>query len=190
MTRVAEHEIDPLFVERWSPRSMTGEPLRREDLQRLFEAARWAPSCANLQPWRFVFGVAGTPAFEALFGLLDDGNQAWCSKAGALLVVTAKTTTGDGKPFPTPLFDTGAAWMALALQGTRMGLVVHGMAGFDYDRARTALNVPEDHAIACMVAIGYKAPVDALPERYRAREQPNDRKPQATFTIEGAFEKK
>src|SRR5436190_18626731 len=118
MTRKPEHEIDSLFLRRWSPRAMSGRPMEREDLLRLFEAVRWAPSSGNNQPWRFVYGIRGTPMFGQLFALLADGNKAWCDKAGALIVVTSKNLSQRGQLARTHSFDTGAAWMSLALQGT------------------------------------------------------------------------
>src|SRR5580704_16117514 len=125
MERIPDYEIDPQFVERWSPRAMNGEPLSEADLMRLFEATRWAPSCANAQPWRFVYGRAGTPHFARLYDLLSEGNRPWCRRAGALIVVVSKITFDNGSPLRTHSYDTGAAWMSIALQGNRMGLVVH-----------------------------------------------------------------
>lgn len=187
MTRQAAHEIDPLFLRRWSPRAMSGAPVDVGTLNRLFEAARWAPSSSNQQPWRFAYAVAGTPHFAEFLDLLVPANQAWCNRAGALIVVASKATTNDGSPSPTHAFDTGAAWMSLALQGTLMDLVVHGMAGFDYERAATVVHLPQDHQVECMIAVGHHGDVAQLPERLRAREQPNDRVPITTFVVEGKF---
>lgn len=166
---------------------MNGEPLTLGELLPLFEAARWAPSCANSQPWRFVFALAGTPAFDALFATLASGNQAWVNRAGALVLVCANTIMPDGKPSPTPAFDAGAAWMSFALQGSSSGLVVHGMAGFDAARARDAAHVPEDHLVIMMIAVGKPGKVEDLPERYRAREVPTPRQSVESFIIEGSF---
>ena len=187
MTRVAQHPIEALFLDRWSPRAMSGEALDRAELNRLFEAARWAPSSMNGQPWRFAFAVADSPNFATYFDLLVPANQAWCSRASALVVVLSKTTFDNGKPARTHSFDAGAAWMSLALQGSRMGLVVHAMQGFDYDAARERLGVPEEYAVECMIALGKPGRVEDLPEGYRAREQPSDRKPVEAFAFEGAF---
>jgi len=189
MTRKAAHSIEPFFIERWSPRAMSGVPLEREYLLRLFEAARWAPSSGNNQPWRFFYALGGTPAFSSYFDLLVPGNQAWCVRAGALLVVTSKTTTDAGKPARTHSFDTGAAWISMALQGSRMGLVVHGMEGFDYDRAHEILKLPQDYHVECMVAVGYPGRKEDLPPHQQGREAPNNRKPIEAFTFEGTFEK-
>src|SRR5580698_4825450 len=123
MERIPDHEILPMFVERWSPRAMSGEPVSEAKLMRLFEAARWAPSSANAQPWRFAYARAGTPHFERFFNLLVEANRAWCARAGALILVVSKTKNDAGNPLRTHSFDTGAAWMSLALQGWVMGLV-------------------------------------------------------------------
>lgn len=187
MTRVPEHPIDPQFLHRWSSRAMSGEPMEKEDLFRLFEAARWAPSSGNNQPWRFVYGRAGTPAFATLFELLAEGNRSWCQRAGALVVVASKTTRDSGKPARTHSYDTGAAWMSLALQGSLMGFVVHGMEGFDYDRARTALEIPDEYQVEAMIAIGHPGRLEDLSEKHRAMESPNSRHPIETRVFEHTF---
>lgn len=158
-----------------------------QDLLPLFEAARWAPSCANSQPWRFVYGLAGTPAFDAFFATLAEGNQVWCKRAGALVLVCANKNMPNGSPSPTPAFDTGAAWMSFALQGSEAGLVVHGMAGFDADKARVAAKVPDDHLVIMMIAVGKPGRVEDLPEYLREREEPNSRNSVNTFIREGSF---
>ena len=185
MPRIAEHSVDPLFIQRWSSRAMSGEALSSAELSSLFEAARWAPSTANSQPWRFVYALAGTPEFQTFFELLLEGNRAWCHRAGALVCVVSKSTIGNGQPWRMHAFDTGAAWMSMALQGSLMGLVVHGMAGFDYSAARERLHVPEAFKVQCMVAVGKPGPREDLPEPLRAREQPNDRHPISQFTFAG-----
>ena len=142
--RTPDRPIDPLFVDRWSPRAMSGEPITREELLQLFEAARWAPSSGNSQPWRMLYAHRDSPHWPTFFGLLASGNQAWCVNAAVLVVfVSQKMREGTDKPLPTHSYDTGSAWMSLAYQGWISGYVVHGMAGFDYDRARTELGVPD-----------------------------------------------
>ncbi|MBI5518377.1 MAG: nitroreductase family protein [Deltaproteobacteria bacterium] len=187
MARVAAHPIEAMFLERWSPRAMNGEPLTEGQLQQVFEAARWAPSSGNSQPWRFLYAVQGTPGFEGLFGLLADGNKVWCRRAGALVLVLATTRDARGNALPTSAFDTGAAWMALALQARALGLVAHGMAGFDAPRARAELQVPEEAQVLCMVALGHPGDPAQLPEKLRDREVPNDRQAVETFIAQGAF---
>ncbi len=186
--RVAAHEIESLLLHRWSPRAMSGEELTETELRRLFEAARWAPSCFNEQPWRFVYARRGTAHWERCFGLLVESNQTWCARGAVLLVVIGKRDfTRNGKPNRTAQYDVGAAWENLALQGSAMGLVVHGMAGFDYDRARTELAVPDDHDVLAMAVVGRPGDPAELPEKLRAREQPSDRRPLDEFVYEGRF---
>jgi nitroreductase len=186
--RKADHSIEPLFLRRWSPRAMTGEAVSPADLNRLFEAARWAPSTYNEQEWRFLYAHRDTPHWTTFFDLLTEANQAWCKNAGVLLVVLShKVFTRNGKPNPVHTFDTGAAFENLALQGSMMDLVVHGMAGFDREKARAALSVPDDYAVEAMVAIGHPGDPDALPEALREREVPTGRMPISEFTREGPF---
>jgi nitroreductase len=187
MERIAQYEIEPLFLRRWSPRAMNGEPVSEAELMRLFEAARWAPSSGNSQPWRMVYARAGTPPFERLFNLLVDANKSWCVRAGALIVVLSKTTFDSGQPTRTHSYDTGAAWMSLALQASLMGLVAHGMAGFDYDRAKVELGVPDEYAVEAMIALGHPGRVEDLPERVRARESPSGRRSIGESVFEGRF---
>jgi nitroreductase len=185
MPRIPDHEIDPLFTRRWSPRAMSGQPLAQPELLRLFEAARWAPSSGNNQPWRFVYARAGTPTWSSFFDLLAEGNRPWCQRAGALVVVLSRNTFDNGRPARTHSFDSGAAWMSLALQATLMGLVAHGMEGFDYERARALVGAPEGVAAECMVALGHPGPIEELPEKYRSRESPNNRRPLVELAFEG-----
>ena len=165
---------------------MTGAKIDAGVLMTLFEAARWAPSSSNLQPWRFVYGLRETPAFDHLFATLGRGNQSWCGKASALILVISKLEQ-DGKPIKTHAFDTGSAWMSLALQGSLLNLVVHGMAGFDYDKAREAVALPDGYRVEAMIAVGHPAPADQLPESQRDREKPSGRKSVSEFAFEGIF---
>lgn len=191
MTRVAPHAIEAIVLNRWSPRAMSGEPIESAELHRLFEAARWAPSWGNSQPWRFVLTLRDTPAFTNLLGVLDDGNQQWCGRAAALVLVCSTTMSRrpgkPDKPLPTHAFDTGASWMAFALQGSAMDLVVHGIGGFDQAGARTACNVPAGVDIHCVVAIGKRGDASLLSEKNRASERPNDREPIEQHVVDGRF---
>jgi nitroreductase len=187
-SRQMEHPVDPLFPNRWSPRSMNGAHIPRESLLTLFEAARWAPSSNNNQPWRFIYAVRGSDAWPRFLDLLVPMNQTWCKQAGALVVMVSKDTfDGNGKPSITHSFDCGAAWMSLALQGSLLGLVVHGMQGFDYGKAVEAVGLPDGYSVEAMCAIGYPAPVESLPEPLRAREIPSSRKKVEEFAFEGKF---
>lgn len=186
--RTPYHEIEGIFVRRWSPRAMSGEKIENEELMRLLEAARWAPSSYNEQPWRFLYARRDTPHWKRFFNLLVEGNRAWCDKAGVLfLIVSKKTFTKNGKPNPVCVFDAGSAWENLALQGATMNLVVHGMAGFDRDKARRDLNVPDDFEICAMVAVGRPGQAKDLPESLREMEKPSSRKPTTDISMEGGF---
>ena len=186
--REAEHEIDPIFIERWSPRSMSGQELTEQEIGALFEAARWAPSSYNGQPWRLLYARRGTEHWDAFFDLMVEFNQGWAKNAGLLIVILSRRTfERNGKPSPTHSFDSGAAWQNLALQGGRMGLVVHGMQGFDYDKARETLEVPDDFAVEAMAAVGRPGRVEDLPEKLRQRELPSGRKTVDEISIEGRF---
>jgi nitroreductase len=187
--RASAHSIEPLILNRWSPRAMSGEETSDEERLRLFEAARWAPSTMNEQEWRFLYATRNTPAWQTHFDLLVDANQVWCKNAAMLVVIASKKTfTRGGEPNPVHLFDCGNAFENLALQGVAMGLVVHGMAGFDYDKARTSLRIPDDYDVAAMFAVGRPGDPSDLPEKLRAREKPSDRKPIDQIICEGAFE--
>lgn len=187
MERIADHDIAPFFLRRWSPRAMSGAPVAREDLLRLLEAARWAPSGGNLQPWRFAFALAGTPDFARFHEALLEGNRVWCVRAGALLVLGSLRERADGKPNRSHALDAGAAWMALALQGTLQGLAVHAMGGFDEPRARAAAAAPPGLDIHCMIAVGHPGDVAELPDKLRSREVPSGREPVSAFAFEGRF---
>ena len=186
--RTADHPIERLFLLRWSPRAMSGEALQEGEIGSLFEAARWAPSSYNGQPWRFLYARRDTPHWGHFFDLLVPNNQAWCHTAAMLVVVVSRTTfETTGLPDRTHVFSAGAACENLALQATAMGLVCHGMAGFDADRARSELKVPEDFTIDAMMALGRPGNVDDLPEPLRGREAPSPRKALSEITLEGGF---
>jgi nitroreductase len=186
--READYPVEKLFLDRWSPRAMSGEEIAEEDLMVLFEAARWAPSSYNNQPWRILYARRGTAAWPLFFGLLVEGNQAWAGDAAALLLFVSKTTFDfNGQTYPTHSFDTGAAWENLALQATLKGYVAHGMQGFDYERARTQLGIPEGFRVEAMAAVGRPGKVEDLPEKFRKGEAPSPRKKLAEIVSEGKF---
>jgi nitroreductase len=187
--RKAGYEISPLIINRWSPRSMTGESLGDDEFFALFEAARWAPSSFNAQLWRFIVGRRQhKEKFDKLFGLLVPSNQAWAKNAAALVVVISRTRfEHNDKPAITHAFDAGAAWENLAIEAARRGLVAHGMQGFDYERAKSELKIPADFEVHAMLAIGRRGKPDALPEKLREIEKPNDRRPLGEILFDGVF---
>lgn len=182
--RKSEYPINPLILNRWSPRAMTGELLSDEELFPLFEAARWAPSSYNAQPWRILYVKRETSYWDRLYHLLIDFNKEWCAKAAVLGLFFSRTTfEKNNKPSHTHAFDTGAAWENLCLEGTSRGFVVHGMEGFDYEKAR--LLIPKDHEVHAMFAIGKKAPKSTLSPELQEREMPSTRKKLSEFVFEG-----
>lgn len=187
--RLPTYEIAPLFVNRWSPRSMAGDSLDEGEYMPLFEAAKWAPSSYNNQPWRFLYAARGDDHWETYLDLLFDGNRSWAKEAAVLVVMVSKTTFDhNGEPSQTHSFDTGAAWQNLALEGARRGLVVHGIGGFDYERATAVLSIPSDHSIEAMAAIGMREAPETLAPEMQEREEPSDRKPLTDIVVDGAFD--
>jgi nitroreductase len=186
--RKPEHEIHPIILNRWSARAMSGEGLSDDELMPLFEAAKWAPSSNNSQEWRFIYAKRDSADWQKFFGLMTPGNQEWVKNAAVLVVVISKTISDyNGKFMRTHSFDAGAAWENLALEGTRRGLVVHAMGGFDYDLARKSLEIPEEYSVECVVAIGRRGRKEELSERLAERERPSDRRPLKETIMEGKF---
>lgn len=186
--RKPEYDIDDLFIERWSPRAMSGEEISEPELFSLFEAARWAPSSFNAQPWRFLYARKNTKNWELFYNLMGDFNQSWTKNAAALIVVVSRKNFEHNQKFSrTHSYDTGAAWMSFALQGNLNGLVVHGMAGFDYDKAKNDLKIPDDFEVQAMIAVGKPGKKEELPEKIQKMEKPNSRKDVSEFVMEGTF---
>lgn len=188
--RKPENDVHEIFIRRWSPRAMSGEEIDETTLLSLFEASRWAPSANNNQPWRFIYARRNTPSWEVFYNLLAEGNQIWAKNAAVLIVVISKTTFDSGKPARTHTYDAGAAWISLALQGSLKNLVVHGMQGFDYDKAKDVLGVPDDYDVEAMIAIGQPGKTEDLPAYLQEREFPSSRKNIAEIAMEGTFKHK
>jgi len=191
-TRAAAHAIEEVFTSRWSPRAFDGSVVTEDALFRLFEAARWAPSAFNAQPWRFLYALRGGPDWDRFLDLLVPFNRSWADSASALVFVLSDgfTRNADGTPkgpSHSHSFDAGAAWGYLALQATHDGLFAHGMTGVDFDKAATELAVPEGFRIEAAIAIGRRGDPATLPDGLREREVPSDRKPAAEFAFPGSF---
>ncbi len=190
MERKQEHHIHELLSKRWSPRAMTGESITKEELMQLFEAAKWAPSSYNEQPWRFLYATRDSEHWKDFFNLLVEFNQQWCKNAAVLIVALSKKTfVHNNAPNIVHSFDTGAAWENLALQATVMNLVAHGMAGFDYGRARMVLDIPEEFNVECMIAIGKPGKKENLSIMLQEKEILSERKPLCETVFEGKFPK-
>jgi nitroreductase len=170
----------PLFLQRWSPRSFdASRDVSPEDLRALFEAARWAASSSNEQPWRYLVGRRGTETHRKIFQSLGEWNQAWAGSASVLLLGTAKKTfTKDGSANEYAMHDLGAADATICYQATAVGLHSHQMAGFDHAVARQLFHIPEDYHLGSVNAIGYLGePADLKVEYQRKLEQgPRTRK--------------
>lgn len=189
--RLSEHPIAPQFLQRWSPRALRAE-LSEAELLACLEAARWAPSASNTQPWRYVVTRAGEPAFAAVLAALVPANQAWAQRAGALLVACSLTESvatpeHPSKPLPGSAFDAGAAWMSLALQAHALGLVAHAMGGFNREPLAAAIALPSFARIDCVIALGRPGDPALLDEAQRAREHPNGRRPLAELLLQGRW---
>jgi len=186
--RKPEYDVDPIFLNRWSPRAMSGEEISQTEILSLFEAARWAPSANNNQSWRFIYARRNTPYWQTFFDLLAELNQIWAKNAAILIVVISKTTFDHSEKYArTHTYDTGAAWENLALQGSSKGWVVHGMQGFDYDRAKEVLKIPDLYQVEAMIAVGRPGKKGDLPAKYLEREIPSSRKTLSEIVMEGLF---
>lgn len=192
--RLADHPIEPIFLDRWSPRAFDGAPLPESDLYSILEAGRWAPSAFNIQPWRFVYARHGDENWQTFLQFLDPGNSAWAQNASALvLLLSDSLVSGDGsrpdRPSRTHSFDAGAAWAQIALQATALGYQAHAMAGLDYDTAAGALNVPERYRVEIAIAIGRRVDPASLPQELRDREAPSHRLPLRDIAFAGRYPK-
>jgi nitroreductase len=189
--RRAAHPIDPLFLERWSPRAFDAGEMPEEDLLTVFEAARWAPSAFNVQPWRFLYARRGDADWERFLDLLIPWNRAWAQSASAIVYILSdslvETKWGGEQVSHSHSFDAGAAWACLALQAARLGYQAHGMSGVEFDRARAELGVPERFRIEAAAAIGRIGDPAILPDKLRARETPSDRRPIGETAFRGAW---
>jgi len=184
--RHPDHPIDDQFLDRWSPRAFSPTPVSADVLDSLFEAARWAPSCFNEQPWLFLCATE-EPDLDRFRRLLRDSNRVWADRAPVLVYLFArKTFSRNGKPNRTATFDCGAAWMSIALQARKLGLYAHAMAGFRRDDTYGELGVPAaDYEVICAIAIGYYGDPELLPPEVAAKEKPTDRRPSASFVTHG-----
>jgi len=191
--RAVTRPVEPLFLDRWSPRAFDASSIPQADLDTIFEAARWAPSAFNYQPWRLLYATRDGEDWGRFLGLLLPFNQSWVQNASALIFIlsdTLITTRGseDAKPSHSHSFDAGAAWVLMALQATRLGYHSHAMTGIDLAKAQQELDVPERFRIEAAVAIGRIADKAILPEALQAREAPSGRKDISEFVGVGNFQ--
>ncbi len=190
--RVADYPIDPMFLERWSPRAFNGEPIPEHDLLTMLEAGRWAASSYNSQPWRFLWARRGTAHWDTFLSLLVPFNQGWAKDASALIILVSNSLmrppgAAADVPSHSHSLDAGTASGYFALQASRMGWCVHGMVGFDMDRAFIELGVPPGYRVEAAYAVGRLGDKSRLPEMLQAREHPSERLPLTELAFEGGF---
>ncbi len=190
--RVADYPIEPVFLERWSPRAFTGEAMSEAELFTLFEAARWAPSAYNSQPWRFIYARRDTPNWQKFLDILVEFNRSWAQHAAALVFLVSKSTMlppGKDREVPSHShsFDAGAAWGALGLQAVKSGWATHGMVGLDFEKAFADLELVEGWRVEAAIAIGRQGDKSTLPEGLQARETPSPRLTLKVTAMEGKF---
>ncbi len=191
-TRNSEFPVDTMFLDRWSPRAYANETMPEADLLSMLEAAHWAPSSYNHQPWRFVYALRGSEHWDRLMSILIDFNQGWAKSAAALVFVVSRTHSGElgsaeQKPIYSHSFDAGTAWGFLALQAHIAGYEAHGMTGFHVEKSYEVLGVPDGYRVEAAIAIGKVGDKNQLPEGLREREVPSQRKPLADVAFNGTF---
>jgi nitroreductase len=187
--RVADAAVASMFVERWSRRAFAERPVSREHVRSLFEAARWTPSASNLQPWLFVYADDAESLARAR-PILFDSNRRWADKAPLLIFAFARNRHPTRNVVNhTSAFDTGAAWMAIALQAHALGLVSHAMGGFHHELAHDTLSVPRaDFTAYAAIAVGHPGDPEQLPDDLKARELPSARKPVSQFAFRDSYQ--
>lgn len=188
-SRISDYNINPLLLNRWSPRSMSGKSIDNTTLSSLFEAARWAPSSSNSQPWRFIYTMRESKEWEKFLNLVMEGNRVWAKNAAVLMVVISRRNYEHNEKFSrTHQLDTGSAWENMALEASSRGLAIHGMAGFDYEKAKMELEIPDEFEVMMMIAVGEKDSPEKLPIHLREREVQSDRKPVSELIMKGKFQ--
>lgn len=176
--------VEDIILKRWSPRAFTTQPVSDGDLKKIFLAASWAASSSNEQPWRFILGRNGDETFQKIFSTLAEPNQAW-AKTAPVLVLSAgkKTFTSNQQPNHYVLHDTGAASANMCLEAIALGIHTHGMGGFDREKARAALSIPDGFEVGACWAMGYLGDPETLSIEYQKRgeTEPRTRKPLGEF---------
>lgn len=176
----------PVLLNRWSPRSFSSRDVATADLRKVFEAARWAASAYNEQPWRYLVGTRNSPTYEKIFSTLIGFNKSWAGSAPVLILgVTSTKFSHNGTENTYAIHDLGAASSYLTLEAAELGLTTHQMAGFDHEAVRKAFNIPADYAFGSVIALGYQGEPSALGnEQMIAMEvEPRERKPQSEFVL-------
>jgi nitroreductase len=183
----AEAPLHEILSERWSPRAFSDKSVPREVLRRIFEAARWAPSSSNLQPWAYIVATKEDKEnFDKILSAMVEFNQGWAKHAPVLAISVAQVTNKDGKSNTHAFHDVGSASANLSFQAVADGLYVHQMAGFDANKAREVFHIPADWQAVATIAIGYPGDPNSLPDKLKERElAPRVRKRLADFVMAG-----
>jgi nitroreductase len=190
MNTLNDIAINELIATRRSPRAFSSQPVEKEKLAALFEAARWSASSMNEQPWRFIYATKNEAvAYEKILQSLMDGNKVWAHRAPVLIAVIAKTHFDFNNAVNTHAwYDAGQAVSALGIQATELGLAIHQMGGFFHDKLKLFLDVPEVYEPVVVLAVGYPGDPEDLPENLRTRENaPRKRKPLSEIVFKGAW---
>ncbi|QIA09030.1 nitroreductase family protein [Draconibacterium halophilum] len=180
---MSKYKIHPLLEKRWSPRAFSDKPVTEEDVNKIFTGASWAASARNEQPWKYVYGLKGTPGFDRLWECLLPGNQPWTKNAAVLFVALQRHTfESNGKTNKKAMHDVGLANAQLLLQAVSVDIYGHLMAGYDAGKAKETLRLNEDMSPVCMGALGYLGDANDLEEPFKSRErEPRTRKPLEEF---------
>jgi nitroreductase len=187
-TRSPDAPVDPLFIDRWSRRALSPRPIPPEHVRTLLEAARWAPSASNAQPWLFIVSD-DDETLERGRAVIHPRNRVWADRAPLLLFIFARRANPEtGKPLRTGAFDTGAAWLSLALQAHKLGLSTRAMGGIDHEAAHQAFAVPRElYESMAAVAVGYPGAREDLPPEVAERESPSVRRGVDSFAFRGRY---
>jgi nitroreductase len=183
-----DYPVHPLIAARWSPRAYDTRPVEKEKLQRIFEAARWAASSSNLQPWNFLIGIRGDEVYEKIFGTLVEFNQLWAVNAPLLVLAISKTTNQRGEPNKYYDYDLGQAVAMLSLQAISEGIYAHQMGGFDASKAASIFKIPEDYKVLVAFTLGYLGDPASLHHKLQKMEiSPRTRRSSGEFVFTGSF---
>jgi nitroreductase len=186
---ITQYPIHSLLRRRWSPRAFAEMAVEKEKLRRILEAARWAPSAGNEQPWKFLVGIKPDETWQKIYDALDDGNKTWNIRVPVLLISIGKKITSRTKEaYFHYQYDTGQSVAHMSVEAMNQGLFVHQMAGFNTEKIITAFNIPPDHQPMTAIAIGYPGSLDCLPDYLQKRELlERTRKDFTEFVFSGTF---
>jgi len=183
-----DYPVHPLIASRWSPRAFDSKPIENEKLQHIFEAARWTASSSNLQPWYFLVGFKEDEVYEKIISTMVEFNQLWAKTAPVLVLAISARITAKGEQNHSHAYDLGQAVSALSLQATADGIFVHQMGGFDKEKAKELLEIPESFSVQVAFAMGYRTDEEILhPKIQKLERSPRERRPVSETVFTGSF---